>query len=185
MFINHKHKFIFIHIPKNAGTSIRNSFQIEGYDKKVVNKPYPHNSCSEIKNYCGETVWEAFYKFAVIRNPYERLVSYYHFHKSPQYRYPALANKYSFSEWLKRGLDNNLKKTQSDYLDVEINQIATFDTLQDDFNLFCDSIGIPKYILPKYNVSKHEHWETYYSDDDKKLVYGIFKEDFDRFGFPI
>ena len=112
MFINHKHKFIFIHIPKNAGTSIRNSFQIEGYDKKVVNKPYPHNSCSEIKTYCGDTVWETFYKFAVIRNPYERLVSYYHFHKSPQYRFPALANKYTFSDWIRKGLDNNLKKTR-------------------------------------------------------------------------
>ena len=33
MFINHKHKFIFIHVPKNAGTSIRNSFNINGYDR--------------------------------------------------------------------------------------------------------------------------------------------------------
>ena len=185
MFINHKHKFIFIHIPKNAGTSIRNSFQIEGYDKKVVNKPYPHNSCSEIKNYCGDLTWETFYKFAVIRNPYERMVSYYHFHKSPQYRFAALANRYTFSDWLVKGLDNNLKKTQSDYLDIKINQIGRVETLQEDFDLFCDLIRIPSYTLPKYNVSKHEHWETYYSDEDKEIVYGIFQDDFDRFGFPI
>ena len=185
MFINHKHKFIFVHIPKNAGTSVRGCFDINGYDTKVVRKKYPHDSCSTTRKYCGDEVWFTFYKFAVIRNPYERMVSYYHFHKSPQYRFPALAKKYSFSDWLRRGLDNNLKKTQSDYLDVEINQIATFDTLQDDFNLFCDLIKIPSYTLPKYNVSKHEHWETYYSDDDKKIVYEIFQEDFDRFGFPI
>ena len=54
MFINHKHKFIFIHIPKNAGTSIRNSFRLEGYDKRVVKKPYPHDPCSKIREYCGE-----------------------------------------------------------------------------------------------------------------------------------
>ena len=30
MFINHEHKFIFIHIPKNAGTRIRNTLEIEG-----------------------------------------------------------------------------------------------------------------------------------------------------------
>ena len=185
MFINHKHKFIFIHIPKNAGTSIRNSFQIEGYDKKVVNKPYPHNSCSEIKTYCGDLTWETFYKFAVIRNPYERMVSYYHFHKSPQYRFAALANRYTFSDWLVKGLDNNLKKTQSDYLDIKINQIGRVETLQEDFDLFCDLIRIPSYTLPKYNVSKHEHWETYYSDEDRKIVYEIYQEDFDRFGFAI
>ncbi len=82
-------------------------------------------------------------------------------------------------------MDNNLKKTQSDYLDIKINQVGRLETLQDDFNLFCDLIGIPSYTLPKYNVSKHEHWETYYTDEDKEIVYGIFQDDFDRFGFPI
>ena len=113
------------------------------------------------------------------------MVSYYHFHKSPQYRFAALANRYTFSDWLKKGLDNNLKKTQSDYLDIKINQICRVETLQEDFNLFCDLIRIPSYTLPKYNVSKHEHWETYYSDEDRKIVYEIFQEDFDRFGFAI
>ena len=75
--------------------------------------------------------------------------------------------------------------TQNQYLDEEINQVGRLETLQDDFNLFCDSIGIPSYNLPKYNVSKHEHWETYYSDEDKEIVYGIFQDDFDRFGFRI
>ena len=100
MFINHKHKFIFIHIPKNAGTSIRNSFRTEGYDQRVVNKRYPHDSCSMIRKYCGEEVWNTFFKFAIVRNPYDRLVSYYHFHKSPQYRYPARANTLSFNDWI-------------------------------------------------------------------------------------
>ena len=82
-------------------------------------------------------------------------------------------------------MGDNIKKTQSDYLDIEINQIGKFETLQDDFNLFCDLIGIPSYTLPKYNVSKHEHWKTYYSDEDKEIVYGIFQDDFNRFGFAI
>jgi len=185
MFINHKHKFIFIHIPKNAGTSIRNSFDIQGYDKKVVRRKYPHYPCSSIKEYCGIEVWDSFYKFAIVRNPYERMVSYYHFHKSPQYKYKSKAVNYSFSDWLRKGLDSNLTMTQNQYLDEEINQVGRLETLQDDFNLFCDSIGIPSYNLPKYNVSKHEHWETYYSDEDKEIVYGIFQDDFDRFGFRI
>ena len=120
MFINHTHKFIFIHIPKNGGTSIRNSFDINGYDKRVARKKYPHDGTMEIRDYCGEEVWNTFYKFAVVRNPYDRLVSYYHFHKSPQYKYPATAQKMSFKEWLNRGLDSNLKKTQSDYLNEDI-----------------------------------------------------------------
>ena len=111
MFINHTHKFIFIHIPKNGGTSIRNSFDINGYDKKVVRKKYPHDGAMKIRDYCGDEVWNTFYKFAVVRNPYDRLVSYYHFHKSPQYRYPARAQELSFKDWVMNGLDDNIKIT--------------------------------------------------------------------------
>jgi len=60
MFINHKHKFIFVHIPKNAGTSVRGCFDINGYDTKVVRKKYPHDSCSTIRKYCGDEVWFTF-----------------------------------------------------------------------------------------------------------------------------
>ena len=183
MFINHKHKFIFIHIPKNAGTSIRNSFDIQGYDKKVIRKPYPHNSCSEIKTYCGDLVWETFYKFAVTRNPYERMVSYYHFHKSPQYRYPARANTLSFNDWIFKGLDGNMKKNQTWCLDEDVNYIGRYEDLQDDFNIVCANIGIEPYILPKFNVSEHNEWKSYYTDDSEKLVNRIFQDDFEVFNY--
>ena len=76
MFINHTHKFIFIHIPKNGGTSIRNSFDINGYDKKVVRKKYPHDGTMKIRDYCGDEVWNTFYKFAVVRRLCEWLRSH-------------------------------------------------------------------------------------------------------------
>ena len=41
-------KMYFVHIPKTAGTSIRSSFDMNGYDKKVVRKKYPHSRCSEV-----------------------------------------------------------------------------------------------------------------------------------------
>jgi len=136
VFINHTHKFIFIHIPKNAGTSIRNSFDRKGYDKRVVSKRYPHDSCSIIKSYCGDDVWNTFFKFAIVRNPYDRMVSYYHFHNSPQYKYPATAQKMSFEEWLNCGLDSNLKKTQSDYLHEVWQNYYDDETLELVYNIF-------------------------------------------------
>ena len=183
MFINHTHKFIFIHIPKNAGTSIRNSFDRKGYDKRVVSKRYPHDSCSIIKSYCGDDVWNTFFKFAIVRNPYDRMVSYYHFHNSPQYKYPATAQKMSFEEWLNCGLDSNLKKTQSDYLNEDIDLIGRYESLQDSFDIFCDKINIPTYQLPLWNLSRHEVWQNYYDDETLELVYNIFQEDFIKFNY--
>lgn len=185
MFINHKHKFIFVHVPKNAGTSIRNSFDINGYDKKVVRRKYPHYSCSEIKEYCGDTTWNNFYTFSVVRNPYDRMVSYYHFHLSSNYRYSSTAQKYNFQEWLSKGLDRNLRKTQSDYLDIDVNHIMRYESLQEDFNLVCDNINISRYTLPKYNTSNHLNFAVYYGEKEKDIVRRLFEKDFERFEYPI
>ena len=178
MFINHEYKFIFIHIPKNAGTSIRNSFDTQGYDKKVVRKRYPHDSCNVIKRYCRDSVWNSFFKFAVVRNPYDRMVSYYHFYKSPQYQFKATAQKMDFTTWLYEGLDSNLTKLQSEYLNEKIDLIGRYESLQDSFDLFCEKINIDKYQLPMWNLSRHEPYQKYYTDKTYELVYNLFEKDF-------
>ena len=185
MFINHEYGFIFIHIPKNAGTSIRNSFELEGYDQKVAKKRYPHDPSSKIRKYCGEESWNTFFKFAIVRNPYDRLVSYYHFHKSPQYNYPARANTFKFNEWIDRGLDSNMRKTQTWYLDENIDYIGRYENLHLDWEIICDNIGIEPYKLPNYNVSNHKEWEMYYNKDTKKVVNKIFQDDFEQFRYDL
>ena len=183
MFINHTHKFIFIHIPKNGGTSIRNSFDINGYDKRVARKKYPHDGTMEIRDYCGEEVWNTFYKFAVVRNPYDRLVSYYHFHKSPQYKYPARAQELSFKDWVMKGLDDKITRTQFNYFAMSQDKTIRFENLQEGFNEVCTDIGIESYELPHYNKSEHEPFESYYDDELKEIVYGMVIVDFNRFRY--
>ena len=184
MFINHKHKFIFIHIPKNAGTSIRNSFDINGYDKQVVSKRYPHSTCSEIKKYCGDDIWNEYYKFSFIRHPFDRLVSFYHFHKSGQYKHKIgreRAYTQSFKEWVMNNNNVNILRTQSEYLDEQINFIGCYEELQKDFNVVCNQIGIEPYELPHYNKSQHEHWSTFWDDELNAYIEHKYKDDFDNF----
>ena len=188
MFINHKHKFIFIHVPKNAGTSIRNSFNINGYDKKVVSRRYPHSTCSEIKKYCGEEVWNSYYRFAFVRNPFDRLVSFYHFHKSNQYKHKVgreRAYTQTFKEWVMNTKDKNVIQTQSDYLDEQINFIGCYEDLQKDFNSVCNQIGIPSYERPHYNQSQHEHWSTFWDDELNEYILDKYQRDFQNFAYSI
>lgn len=70
MPISHKHKCIFIHIPKNAGTSVSETLEMNteaGHENwKLAKKRY-------------EDYWKQYLKFTISRNPYERFISCYNY----------------------------------------------------------------------------------------------------------
>lgn len=98
MIINNTFKFIFIHIPKSAGTSITNflselntycdleiggtSFgeNIQSHYRKRFSL-YKHAPAFEIRNIIGHKEWKKFFSFAFVRNPFTRVYSIYNFLK--------------------------------------------------------------------------------------------------------
>ncbi|MGL6315389.1 sulfotransferase family 2 domain-containing protein [Vibrio sp. WXL103] len=78
MIVNDKLKFIFVHIPKSAGTSIATALStVEGNNKAVVKATRHETLCDFISrtnfDYAG------FKKFCIVRNPYARLYSLYRY----------------------------------------------------------------------------------------------------------
>ena len=72
-----KYKTIFIHIPKNAGTSIEEYFG----NKSVRIQPEKHADIYEIKKKFKNS-YNNYRKFTIIRNPYDKMVSWYFYLKS-------------------------------------------------------------------------------------------------------
>ena len=70
--ISDKHKIIFIHIPRTSGTSIESAFKFNM--DKVGGK---HLKASEIKKNIGNDKWNNYFKFSIVRNPWERFASMY------------------------------------------------------------------------------------------------------------
>ena len=74
-------KMIFIHIPKNAGTSIESIFLTPEYREKYpISKIERHATIHEVKEVFPDK-YDSYIKFAVIRNPYDRMISWYHYVK--------------------------------------------------------------------------------------------------------
>lgn len=66
---------IFVHVPRTAGTSIENYFQKVNPSVPItLGDTMPPN---HIMSLIGENRWNNYYKFTVVRNPYDRLVSTY------------------------------------------------------------------------------------------------------------
>lgn len=103
MLISHRNKFIFTKTAKTAGTSIELYFEpycmpegswspshardeyigdtgIIGY--RGTNPKgrtwFNHMSARRIRQLVGDDVWNSYYKFSIIRNPFDRLVSAFH-----------------------------------------------------------------------------------------------------------
>lgn len=70
MTINHEKKLIFIHIPKNAGTSIIKAMGIENL--------YMDKTIEEYKEHYQD-YWNKYKKFTVVREPIDRFISAYKF----------------------------------------------------------------------------------------------------------
>lgn len=73
MNINKEHKFIFIHIPKNGGTSIARSL---GFNLTT------HHTAIQIKQSLTDT-YKDYFVFAFYRDPIERFLSLYNYARMP------------------------------------------------------------------------------------------------------
>jgi hypothetical protein len=176
--ISHQYKCIFVHISKTAGRSISQALSLCD-----VSETHTHKNLAEIKTYVPDIVFSTYFKWAVVRNPWERLLSFYQWHKE----HNLLAPNLTFSEWLPEYLnDFKSRIVQMSWLEVggciQVDYIARFERLQNDFGYISNKIG---YIgpLPHINKSQHSHYTESYTPDLVDLVRTKCWRDIETFGY--
>ena len=90
--INHEHKFIFLHIPKNAGTSIAKALN------RQCGVTEPYESFRIHSDDFDKKIWKEYFVFTFVRNPFARMWSQYIYRN-------WLYEKYPFNEILVNNLE--------------------------------------------------------------------------------
>jgi hypothetical protein len=196
------HNFLFVHIPKTAGNSIQNVLRDYSEDKIVCLAPHQdgierfgvrsdkfnihkHSTLQDYRSELGDDIFQRLFKFTSVRNPWDRMVSYYF---SP-HRGPVSWNREQFVKSIAQITpiathvflegESNSKLSCFNNMDYFIR----YENLNDDFKKVCKLIGIPWVPLPVRNKSKRRPYAIYYDDELIELVRDRFSEEIIYFGY--
>jgi hypothetical protein len=182
MRISHKHKFVYIAVPKTASFTMRECLNpYSDIALKLIHGGDAHAKIHEVRDEYfknEESKFTNYFKFAFVRNPWDLQVSRFHYHFKD---YPEKSFKECFMD------GDAVPTVQSDWLTINgeycINFIGKYENLQQDFNVICDKIKIPKQKLPRKNASKHKHYTEYYDEETKQIVAEKYAKDIKYFGY--
>ncbi len=193
MIISDRHRFVFVHVPKSAGTSIRAALAPFGDGASAASPHTTHETlCSLLKRH---PQLATHFKFAVVRNPWERLVSFL-FH-SRQRLAPTFPQFQAIDrlEAMLRLIDRDVAwlsgmhavRPQYDFIcganGARLTDfVARHEHLAADFARACQRIGIAA-ALPRMNVSRHDHYAVYYNGWCRDFVADRYRRDIAEFGY--
>jgi hypothetical protein len=208
MLISDKHRFIFIHVYKNAGASITKAlhpFAIDPWKHGLykilqrrmgISHPPSHPAyryqshirAAELMEKIGRETYKSYFSFAVVRNPWSWQVSLYNYVlKATTHRQHELFKSFlTFDEYIEWRCTEEVR-FQKDFIfssDGEqlVDFIGRFERLDEDFATICSRIGISA-SLPRLNASTFKSYQSYYTEASKELLRKTFEPDITLFGY--
>lgn len=201
MAINHRFRTVFVHVPKTAGSSmeLKPFVGLEGRQT--------HWSIVMFLRQMNEQQKKNYFKWCFVRNPYDRLVSSYHWGMK-QHKQQYLKDINSFENFVMNKIEKfynfNLNKgvhqtrsgihviPQHVFINGSLgfmNFVGKFENLQEDFLKLCEKIEehsgvkIPNKELPLKKKTNHKHYKDYFTPEMYKKVNKLYEKDFELFNY--
>ena len=206
MIVSHQHRFVFAAVPKTGTHSVRQALREHMGDEDIeqvglfVNKRFPyeqlaairhgHLSLAQVRPFLGEDAFDAYFKFAFVRNPYDRFVSYCafmsrdsgHFATQPQevmryFLFHAPPEQHIlFQPQASVLLDEDGRTLLAD-------MVGRVEDMQASYDAIAARIGISSRTLDRVNGSKHGDYRQYYTPALVDAVAQRYALDIELFGY--
>ena len=227
--ISNKHKTIFVHIPKAGGQSVETMFlneyglNWEERSELLLRKKEKHERgpqrLAHLRardyvdyGYIDKSIFNSFFKFSIVRDPYKRVFSLYNF--------LGYSKVISLKTFICEVLESNVKndhyffRSQYDYLydskgQLLIDFVGKLESIELDIKEVIKNAGVKNLELPHVNKSKGEwkraigllvktpgllkdisilnqtkkSFDLGLTDELKDMVYHIYSNDFQHFGY--
>lgn len=173
--ISHDLKTVFVHVPKTAGQSVELAFLreldlewacraplllLENSQPRAGPPRLAHLTARDYVDfhYLTQDLYEEYFTFAFVRNPWDRMVSLYKYYRGPL--------RGDFKTFLFKCFERDLWETeywfvrpQVEYLtsatgELLVDFVGRFERLEDDFRRVAERVGMSDTFLPRRNKSK-------------------------------
>jgi len=193
---------IFVHIQKTGGSSVRQALSLP------QNEPGKHRFATELRAGCERDVWNSYFKFAFVRNPWDRLVSWWAMiarnaqaasegrQQVNGFQRFILSRACTFEEFLLNcdeeyhDLDGSkwIFRNQIEYLSDErgellVDFVGRFEQLDEHFAFVASRLQLPGSGIPHLNRSPRARYTDYYTPKLADLVGERYAKDVAAFGY--
>lgn len=213
MIISHRHRYIFVHAPKTGGTSLALALEAKigkvdiliGDTPKAVKRRkrlkgvtasgrlWKHSQLADIYGLVTQSDVEQYFVFTLVRNPWDRIVSYYHWLKVQHFEHPAvlLAQSLDFSGFIHHEMTRQAFSTApyaSFVTDAQGRErcdlFLRLEAISEDVAKLQSALGLRLPDLTHCNRSdRSANWRQYFSEKDAALVAEICATDIARFAY--
>lgn len=213
MIISRGRRYIFVHIPKTGGTALATALEARAQADDILigdtpkarrrrgrlrgvetaGRLWKHSTLADVIGLITPAEAQTFFTFTLVRNPWDRMVSYYHWLRGQSFDHPqvALAKAADFSGFL------NHPATQAaiaaapyaSYMSLPgVGECARaylrLEHLAEDAAPLEAHLGFALPPLPRVNASdRNADWRGYYAQGGAELVGRLCAADIARFGY--
>ncbi len=217
MLVSHTHKFIFLKTRKTAGTSVENYFipycmgpsekpdtfldsayvSSAGIIGKRGAKPDPgglqfwnHMSARRLRKALGRDIWDSYFRFSTMRNPFEKIISMFFFRRNKEQgdqSHPETVRK-EFNSWCVEmgfAVDRGIYFINGEYV---LDDVVRVESIENDMARICSRLDIcwDKKLLGKEKVGIRPAWATaayMYGKEARETIETAYSFEIDFFGY--